>query len=237
MPALFCEVKMSKKICLALCVLLGLSALAGVRVVPLNRQGDIMQFAVLSENNHPLYTATLKTEGLRVLGVRELSGDVNVWRISDDSIAVTGGNGGGTFEALICEEEGQISTTNGDVLYSYGYSADESEVRLLARVITAEAGGETYDGMLAVGTVVMNRVDSPDYPDTVKGVLTQKNQFADPSSKPSNEALKAAREILSGKRIFPEGVLMFQRKKTDSWRGYEWYCTIGDHNFYCEVEK
>ena len=113
----------------------------------------------------------------------------------------------------------------------------DAEIELLAKVIMAEAGGESYDGMLAVGTVVMNRVESPDFPDTVKGVLKQKNQFAKPKAKYSEEAMKAALETVEGKRVFPANVLMFQKKKTDIWHGMEWYCTVGCHNFYAKVEE
>lgn len=52
-----------------------------------------------------------------------------------------------------------------------------SDVTLLAALIQAEAGGQPYEGKLAVGAVVMNRVRSPGYPNTILGVITVPGQF------------------------------------------------------------
>lgn len=51
------------------------------------------------------------------------------------------------------------------------YSAQDRE--LLARLIHSEAGGEPFLGQVAVGAVVLNRVKSPDYPDSISGVIYQ----------------------------------------------------------------
>ena len=55
--------------------------------------------------------------------------------------------------------------------------ANADDVRLLAALIQCEAGGESYEGMLAVGAVVMNRVRSGAYPDSVTGVIYASGQF------------------------------------------------------------
>ena len=52
-----------------------------------------------------------------------------------------------------------------------------SDVTLLAALIQAESGGQPYEGKLAVGAVVMNRVRSPGYPNTILGVITAPGQF------------------------------------------------------------
>ncbi len=57
-------------------------------------------------------------------------------------------------------------------------AADEDTLRLLASLIYCEARGEPYEGMLAVGAVVMNRVRSPAYPDTVYDVIFASGQFS-----------------------------------------------------------
>lgn len=54
----------------------------------------------------------------------------------------------------------------------------DSELRLLSALIYCEAQGESYNGKLAVGIVVMNRVKSNRYPDTLKGVVYQRYQFS-----------------------------------------------------------
>lgn len=55
---------------------------------------------------------------------------------------------------------------------------DEGDRKLLANLIYCEAGGEPYDGQVAVGSVVINRVLSSVYPDTVVGVIYQNGQFS-----------------------------------------------------------
>lgn len=54
---------------------------------------------------------------------------------------------------------------------------EEGDRYLLANLIYCEAGNQPYDGQVAVGAVVMNRVLSPAFPDTISGVIYQKNQF------------------------------------------------------------
>ncbi len=69
----------------------------------------------------------------------------------------------------------------------------EYDVTLLANLIYCEARGESYEGMLAVGSVVINRVLSGNYPDTVSGVIYQSGQFAPVTSTKNSfvEALAA----------------------------------------------
>lgn len=66
----------------------------------------------------------------------------------------------------------------------------KSDLRLLSALIYCEANSESYNGKLAVGIVVMNRVRSSRYPDTVKGVIYQKYQFSPVSSGSLKDALE-----------------------------------------------
>lgn len=91
-------------------------------------------------------------------------------------------------------------------------SFTEEDVTMLANLIYCEARGESYEGKLAVGSVVVNRILSSKYPDTMAGVIYQKNQFAPVTSTRNSfvEALaydkaansdgcyQAAREAISG---------------------------------------
>ncbi|MCR4611327.1 MAG: cell wall hydrolase [Lachnospiraceae bacterium] len=88
-----------------------------------------------------------------------------------------------------------------------GYTQDD--YYLLACIIEAEAGGEPYEGKIAVGSVVMNRVFSSRFPNTIPGVVYQKNQFEPVSSGrlqlimsrgPSADCYSAAQEVLNGAR-------------------------------------
>ena len=90
---------------------------------------------------------------------------------------------------------------------SYGASTDE--VTLLAAIVEKEAGGSGYQGMLAVASVVMNRVRSSSYPDSIAGVIDQKGQFTGGiaglsriiSRGPSSAAIRAAEAALAGEDI------------------------------------
>jgi hypothetical protein len=90
------------------------------------------------------------------------------------------------------------------------------EHECMTRVMYFESNRSSADGMLAVGTVVMNRVESGKYPKTVCGVVGQKNQFAKGVlSKPMKEgkskalAEKVASDVLRGKRHRGVGDAMF----------------------------
>lgn len=82
-------------------------------------------------------------------------------------------------------------------------AATESNVYLLARIISAEARGEPYSGQVAVGAVILNRVEHPSFPDTLSGVIYQSGAFTAVTDgqfdKPiADSAYKAARDALNG---------------------------------------
>lgn len=88
----------------------------------------------------------------------------------------------------------------------------EYDFELLARVIEAEAGGESDYHKLCVGTVVMNRVDSEKYPDTIEGVIYQPGQYqcvtnSHINKEPSKSSYEAAESILDGRRMFRSSVV------------------------------
>jgi N-acetylmuramoyl-L-alanine amidase len=78
------------------------------------------------------------------------------------------------------------------------------DVNLLARLIAAEAEGEPYQGMVAVGAVMLNRVASPKFPNSVSGCVFQPGAFESVSNgliwrrSPSRQAISAARDALNG---------------------------------------
>lgn len=78
-----------------------------------------------------------------------------------------------------------------------------SDINLLAKLIAAEARGESYTGQVAVGAVVLNRVSHSSFPDTVAGVIYQKGAFScvndsNWSVSPNATSLKAARDCING---------------------------------------
>jgi len=114
----------------------------------------------------------------------------------------------------------------------------EDEIDLLARLVSAEARGESYEGMVAVANVVLNRLRSPKWkPNTIEAVIYEPKQFqpvkdGSINNKPTEEAIKATLDALKGKVVVPEEVDCFAYKTIDfsSWAKY--YTTIGNHKFW-----
>lgn len=112
----------------------------------------------------------------------------------------------------------------------------EDDRYLLANLIYCEAGGEPYEGKLAVGAVVINRVLSSVYPDTVVGVIYQSNQFSPVRSgrlelaltanKATADCYRAAEEAMAG--MSNVGNCVYFRTPVDGLTGI----SIGGHIFY-----
>ena len=119
----------------------------------------------------------------------------------------------------------------------------EDEVFWLARIITAEAKGESLIGQIAVGNVILNRVASSAYPNTIYGVIFDRKygvQFSpilDGSiyNTPTYTATLAAKICLEGTRL-SEDAMFFLNPRTaqSSWivNNREYAYTIGGHDFY-----
>lgn len=95
---------------------------------------------------------------------------------------------------------GIMSSSGGS---SSGSSSNSSNMNLLARLIYGEARGESYTGQVAVGAVVLNRVKSSKFPNTVSGVIYQAGAFdavADGQINltPNSTAKKAAQDAING---------------------------------------
>lgn len=86
---------------------------------------------------------------------------------------------------------------------SGGGSASSSDLNLLSRLVYGEARGEQYKGQVAVAAVVLNRVKSSKFPNTVAGVIYQKGAFDVVSDgqinlSPNQTAKNAAQDALNG---------------------------------------
>ncbi len=121
---------------------------------------------------------------------------------------------------------------------SGGGSTSSANVNLLARLISAEARGEPYTGQVAVGAVVLNRVDHPSFPNTISGVIYQKNAFSCLTdgqwNKPvADSAYKAARDALNG--WDPSGGAIYYFNPDTATSSWIWsrplITKIGKHRF------
>ncbi len=117
-------------------------------------------------------------------------------------------------------------------------ASGSSNVYLLAKLVYAEARGESYKGQVAVAAVVLNRVDSPLFPNTIAGVIYQRGQFSVVADgqinlSPDTTALNAARDALNG--WDPSGGCLFYYNAAKTSNSYllsrPVITVIGKHTF------
>ena len=117
----------------------------------------------------------------------------------------------------------------------------KSDIDLMAKVVFAESKGEPYAGKIVVASVILNRVTSPNFPNTVEGVITQKNAFSCVvngviNATPNSDSYNAVKDAIKG--LDPtENALYFYNPKiaTCSWMKEIEKCnvtTIGQHVFF-----
>lgn len=119
-----------------------------------------------------------------------------------------------------------------------GTGAQDATVQLLARVISAEARGEPYAGQVAVGAVILNRVEHPAFPSSVAGVVYQPGAFTcmddgQIDQPVAESAVRAAREALNGSD--PSGGAIYYFNPNTATSSWIWsrpvIKTIGNHRF------
>lgn len=114
----------------------------------------------------------------------------------------------------------------------------EEDLYWLSRAIYSESGNQPMAGRIAVGTVILNRVEDPTFPDTIKEVIFAPRQFSPVANgtiylTPDEDSVIASKLCLDGAREAEE-CLYFNVTSMVSWadRSRTYVCTIGDHNFY-----
>ncbi|MCL2564527.1 MAG: cell wall hydrolase [Defluviitaleaceae bacterium] len=137
------------------------------------------------------------------------------------------------------------STTPEELVHVFPsfYDYTEEDLMWLSRIIHAEARGEPYEAMLAVGNVVLNRKASSMYPDTIRDVIFDRRngiQFTPTvngaiNNTPSTASFLAAVEVLEGRQN-AEGVLFFKNPRISSstWmsRNRPFAFTLNNHDFF-----
>jgi cell wall hydrolase, sleB len=119
-------------------------------------------------------------------------------------------------------------------------SSSTSDLQLMARAINGEARGEPYEGQVAVGAVILNRVKSSQFPNTIAGVIYEKGAFTAVSDgqinvaiKEGSTVLKAARDAMNG--WDPTGGAIYYFNPSTATNKWIWsrplIKTIGKHRF------
>lgn len=157
--------------------------------------------------------------------------------------------GSGTKNALISFQKDNGLTADGiagtKTLQALGITADsgngeftQSEIALLARIISAESRGEPYEGQVAVGAVILNRIAHPSFPNTLAGVIYQPGAFSCLDDGQVNEpvsesAERAARDAMNG--WDPTGGAIYYFNPNTATSKWIWsrpvITVIGSHRF------
>ena len=145
-----------------------------------------------------------------------------------NGLSVDGQVGNQTLAALGLNPSGAVSAGQ----------SQSGELYLLARLISAEARGEPYVGQVAVGAVVLNRVEHPSFPNSISGVIYQPGAFSclddGQFDQPIAEsAYRAAREALDGSD--PSGGAIYYFNPVTATSAWIWsrplIVEIGKHRF------
>lgn len=151
-----------------------------------------------------------------------------VWFQEKNGLKADGAVGPSTAAALGITFTGTVSAS----------TYQESEVRILARLVSGEARGEPYVGQVAVAAVVLNRVKSPAFPNTISGVIFQTGAFdavwdGQFDMEPTENSIRAARDALNG--WDPTGGCLYYYNPSTATNSWIWtrqvQLTIGKHAF------
>lgn len=230
--------KRSKRLCLALAVLLSVSmvlvALAPAVEAASYKKGS--NGAVVTQIQTKLkswgyYTGSV--DGVYGSGTERA---VRAFQ-QKNGLTVDGKAGDQTLAAMgLSAVSGGNSGNSGGSGGSGG--ASSSQVDLLARLISAEARGEPYSGQVAVGAVVLNRIKHPSFPNTLSGVIYQSGAFTCISDGQFNQpvaesAYRAARDALNG--VDPSGGAIYYFNPSTATSSWIWsrplITVIGKHRF------
>lgn len=141
-------------------------------------------------------------------------------------------------EVTFTDADSPITVTSGDPI-----PYTEEDLYWLSRVISAESRGESLYGQIAVGNVVLNRLASEEFPNTVKGVVFDTKhavQFEPTANgtiydEPTAQSILAARLALSGTNAVGDCLYFFNPSLSEgTWirENREYLTTIGCHRFY-----
>lgn len=193
----------------------------------------------LVENASDAYSAKNGEVSAAQMSVEEFDAQIAAYREQEKALEQKYAEAQIEIAKQIAQEQEQSGETTPEDTSGALSGYTEADLKLMAAIIQAEAGGESYAGKLAVGTVVMNRVMSSKFPNTLSGVIYQTNQFQPVRDGhlalilergPNETCINAAREVLNGYRS--GDWLFFMTQKWADYYGITGYTMIGNHAFF-----
>ncbi len=141
------------------------------------------------------------------------------------------------FSIIINNDNISLSPKKINYIYSYDH------IYWLSRIISAESRGEPMEGQIAVGNIILNRVNSPSFPNTIYKVIFDKNYAVqyEPTingtiyDEPVKTSIIAAKLALNGFNVIENCTYFFNPKTaTSTWikENKTFYKSIGNHDFY-----
>lgn len=139
-----------------------------------------------------------------------LSANINCqsYELADNINLLKNVNYDGNVESLNCSNESSIDLSDSDYVEVFSDNNNsiyltEDDIYLMSQVVYAESKGEPFDGKVAVASVILNRVMSPQFPDTVQDVVFQPYAFScivdgNITVEPSSECYNAVYEAIKG---------------------------------------
>lgn len=228
----------------------------GTTYAPIRMLSDALNVDKLSWNESSKTVSIVQSGKTLSFTVGSSYATVNGKRVNTG--AVTQQIGGRTYAPVrfLCEQLGgkvswnqtyyivQVTKSGITVpasLRFYDYTTDE--IFWLARIIEAESSGEPLRGKIAVGNVIMNRVDSRDFPNTIYGVIFDSEhgvQFQPVLNgtiynTPSSDSIIAAKRALADDKMVGESLYFLNpRTASNFWivNNRRYYGTIANHDFY-----
>jgi spore germination cell wall hydrolase CwlJ-like protein len=251
------HMKMNKnvKVILATTLIVALSAFSAgtYRVSQLNKlkQAEpsiysINNEVIQSENKQMADSIAIADTERELQEQKTVAAASNPAEIMDKQVLSRGGSGISTAKPQV-KSQPKVQSKSALKTQTKTASANvqaNDEKDLFYRLVSAEATGESFEGQLAVATVIMNRVKSPDFSNSIRGVILDKAwgyQFTPVldgriNNPASASAKKAVDMVLNGYRSFGGDVMWFVNpKKAESpWimQNKTYYKSIGNHDFY-----
>ena len=220
--------------------------------LPLESIGAVLGYETESDFNYETNTLTVKVEDIEITVCRDdeyMSANGRYFYLPDGYMEIGGAavvpieaiekiftleaNWDAELEAYDLDTANKALLVSGDEFY------DEDDLYWMSRIITYESGNQPVAGQIGVGNVVMNRVESSRFKNTVKDVIFQQGQFSPVATgaiylDPYEISTICAKMVFEGYNTVGEALFFQQGRYGNNWisQNTRFVINIADHNFF-----